>query len=133
MALFSGNLSTVSIYWPAGRGENQDSRNKEGVYFDVQTGGDVEAMMLGAARRQKRFTPCSKKILLPRGFQGGRGEWLRMCIKFLCRKTSRKGGTCWSCHSFPQPAGACEQNAILVSSPRRFCCKFLSFSLLLLQ
>ena len=40
-------------------------------------------MMLGAARRQKRFTPCSKKILLPRGFQGGRGgEWLRICIKF---------------------------------------------------
>ena len=34
----------------------------------------AEAPFLSAATR---FAPCSEKIILPRGFRGGEGEWLR--------------------------------------------------------
>ena len=66
---------------------NQDSRNEEGMHPNAWSSGDTEAAPLGAARWQESFASCrkkKKKNLLPLDFQGQKGKWLRVCIKFLC-------------------------------------------------
>lgn len=73
--------------------KNWDCRNK-GVYPYVWRCGNVEVTSLSATRWHKSFTPCCRKKekKIPCGFQSGKGEWLRVCAKFLC--DSKWAGKC---------------------------------------